>query len=145
MSIEHLASSVDLSSYLILFASAFWAATILPLPSEVPLAFMVRGTGQLFWPVAVATCGNYLGACTTYALARMAIRRADPSGTTRWSRASALVRRFGAPALLISWAPIIGDAIVAVAGAARMPFVWFSVWTVLGKAVRYLVFAWAVR
>jgi membrane protein YqaA with SNARE-associated domain len=136
---------IDISSYLILFAAAFTSATILPLPSEAPLALVVRDTGQLFWPVLVATCGNYLGACTTYALARMAVHRFVPSGTTRWSRASALVRRFGAPALLISWAPIIGDAIVAVAGAARMSFGWFSVWTVLGKAVRYLVVAWAVR
>ena len=134
-----------LADYLILFATAFAAATILPLPSEAPLALVVRDTGQVFWPVLVATCGNYLGACTTYGLARMAVRRFLPSGPRRWSRASALVRRFGAPALLLSWVPVIGDAIVAVAGGARMSFAWFSFWTVVGKAVRYLVVAWAVR
>ena len=105
----------------------------------------MRDTGQFFLPVLVATCGNYLGACTTYTLARMTVGRFMPSGTRRWSRASALVRRFGAPALLLSWVPVIGDAIVTVAGAARMPFGWFSFWTVVGKAARYAVVAWAVR
>ena len=93
----------------------------------------------------VATCGNYLGACTTYWLARLAYRRFGPSDPRRWSRASAAVSRFGGPALLFSWAPIIGDALVGVAGAARMPFAWFSIWTVLGKALRYAAVAWAVQ
>ena len=130
--------------YTLLFLSAFGAATILPLASEIPLAVVVRDTGQLFWPVAVASCGNYLGACTTYALARMAIRRFAPSDSKRWSRASEVISRFGAPALLFSWAPIIGDALVGVAGAARMPFGRFSMWTALGKIARYLVVAWIV-
>lgn len=130
--------------YAVLFVSALGAATILPLASEVPLAFVVRDTGQLFWPIVVATCGNYLGACTTYALARMAVRRFEPADGRRWSRAASAIRRFGAPALLLSWVPIIGDALVAVAGASRMPFAAFSIWTVLGKAARYVVVAWAV-
>ena len=130
--------------YIVLFVSAFAAATILPLASEVPLAFVVRDTGQLFWPVLIASCGNYLGACTTYALARMAVRRFVPADGGRWMRASAAISRFGAPALLLSWAPIIGDALVGVAGAARMPFARFSFWTALGKAARYVIVAWAV-
>ena len=48
-----------LADYLILFATAFAAATILPLPSEAPLAIVVRDTGQFFWPVLVATCGSH--------------------------------------------------------------------------------------
>jgi membrane protein YqaA with SNARE-associated domain len=131
--------------YLLLFLSAFAASTILPLPSEVPLVLVVRDTGSLFWPVLVATCGNYLGACTTYILARWAVQRFAPTGSTRWRHASAAVARFGAPALLLSWLPVIGDALVAVAGAARMPFGRFSLWTALGKAARYLFVAWAVQ
>jgi membrane protein YqaA with SNARE-associated domain len=129
--------------YAVLFLSAFGAATILPFASEIPLALVVRDTGRLFWPVAVASCGNYLGACTTYALARLAVQRLAPSGDRRWLRASAAVNRFGAPALLLSWAPIIGDALVGVAGATQMPFARFSFWTALGKIARYAVVAWA--
>jgi membrane protein YqaA with SNARE-associated domain len=41
----------------------------------VPLAILVRREGQLALPIAVATLGNYLGACTTYLLARAAASR----------------------------------------------------------------------
>ena len=108
--------------FVVLFVSAFGAATILPFPSEVPLLFVVRDTGQVFWPVVVATCGNYLGAGTTYALARMAVSRFVSPESRKWSRASEAIKRFGAPVLLFSWLPIIGDAMVGVAGAAGMPF-----------------------
>ena len=56
-----------------LFVSSFLASTILPLASEVPLAMVVRRHGELFTPIAVATFGNYLGACTTYGLACAAV------------------------------------------------------------------------
>ena len=45
-----------------LIVSAFLAATILPLSSEVLLAIVVRRRGDFLLPVAVATLGNYLGA-----------------------------------------------------------------------------------
>jgi membrane protein YqaA with SNARE-associated domain len=130
--------------YVGLFVAAFLAATILPLASELPLVLVVRDTHQLLLPVAVATCGNYLGACTTYFLARAAARRFAPPSTAS-PRAVAVIRRYGAPALVLSWVPILGDAIVAVAGAANVPFFAFSIWTALGKAARYAVVAWAVQ
>jgi membrane protein YqaA with SNARE-associated domain len=128
-----------------LFIAAFLAATVLPVASELPLALVVRSSGAVVWPVVVATAGNYLGACTTYALARAAVRRFAPTAEFRSPLAIATVRRYGAPALLLSWVPFLGDAIVAVAGAASMPFLPFSIWTAVGKAVRYGVVAWASR
>ena len=56
--------------YVALFASAFLAATILPLASEVPLAILVRKHEAIGMLVVVATAGNFLGACTTYFLAK---------------------------------------------------------------------------
>jgi membrane protein YqaA with SNARE-associated domain len=44
----------------------------------------------------------------------------------------------------LSWVPLVGDALVALAGAARMPFAPFSIWTLAGKAARYAVLGWAV-
>ena len=129
-------------TYLLLFWAAFGAATILPIASEVPFAYVVIETGERFWPIAVATAGNYLGACTTYALARIAARRLLPPDSARASHAAAVIRRFGGPALLLTWVPVIGDALVGVAGAARMPFGWFSLWTAVGKAARYAALAW---
>jgi membrane protein YqaA with SNARE-associated domain len=130
-------------AYLGLFVSAFLAATILPLASEVPLALLIRSSGRVMWPVIIATVANYLGACTTYWLVRVAVRRsgAPDSG----SRAVALIRRFGAPALVLSWVPIVGDGLVALAGGARIGFGAFSFWVVLGKAARYAGVAWLAR
>ena len=129
-----------------LFMWSFLAATVLPLGSEGPLAVYVRSYGQVAVPVLIATAGNYLGACTTYWLGRRAagaLGRRPGSSAEGDSRGARLLRRFGAPALLLSWVPILGDALVALAGAARIPFGAFSLWTALGKGLRYLAVAWA--
>jgi membrane protein YqaA with SNARE-associated domain len=125
-----------------LFVAAFLAATVLPLPSEVPLGLLVRSERHILWPVLVATAGNYLGACTTYWLARGVIGRRASTPDGPGGRALSLFRRYGAPALLLSWVPIAGDGLVAVAGAARLPFAAFSAWTIAGKGARYVVVAW---
>lgn len=128
-----------------LFFWSFLAATILPLGSEPALAAIVARGGALLLPVLVATLGNYLGACTTYALAAgVSTRLADRPATRRAERAASLVRKYGAPALLLSWVPLLGDAIVVAAGLVRMPFIPFSLGTVAGKAARYAALAWIV-
>jgi membrane protein YqaA with SNARE-associated domain len=125
-----------------LLVSSFLAATVLPLASEVPLALIVRRHGDVLMPVAVATLGNFLGACTTYGLARVAAAKLAPDSLNRPPRTLRLFERYGAPALLLSWVPIVGDAIVALAGASRVPLVAFSAWTIVGKAARYAAVAW---
>ena len=125
-----------------LLASSFLAATILPLASEVPLAVVVRRHGDFFLPVFVATLGNFLGACTTYGLARAAAAKLVANSPEQSPRALRIFERYGAPALVLSWVPLVGDAIVALAGAARVPFGIFSVWTIAGKALRYAAVAW---
>jgi membrane protein YqaA with SNARE-associated domain len=124
-----------------LLVSSFLAATVLPLASEVPLAVVVRRHGDFFVPVAIATLGNFAGACTTYALARAAAAKLAPRFENR-PRALVLFERYGAPSLLLSWVPIIGDALVALAGASRVPVAAFSAWTVIGKTARYAAVAW---
>ncbi len=130
----------DLLSLLVLFAWSFAAATILPASSEVPLAIVVTASDDWLWPVVVATAGNYLGACTTYWMARLATDAGTPP-SSKMRRAAAILARYGAPALLLSWVPLIGDALVLLAGAAHTPFWTFSTWTVLGKGARYVVVA----
>ncbi|MDQ3753725.1 MAG: DedA family protein [Acidobacteriota bacterium] len=135
-----------LTIYAGLFAWSFLAATLLPLGSEAALIAIVRTEEQVFVPVVVATAGNYLGACTTYWLGRrtaQALGKDQREGERSDTRAARLLRRYGQPALLLSWVPLIGDALVALAGGMKLPFLQFSFWTVLGKAARYLVVAWA--
>jgi membrane protein YqaA with SNARE-associated domain len=130
--------------YLALFGWSFLAATILPLASEPMLIALVRLRDALVAPVLVATIGNYLGACTTYWLARVAARRVTPvaDAASAHRRAVRLIERFGQPALLLSWVPIVGDAIVVVAGGVGMPFAAFSAWTLAGKFARYAAVGW---
>lgn len=135
-----------LASYVGLFVLSFLAATVLPLSSEVALAALIGLQGQLVAPVLVATAGNVLGACTTYWLGRQAARTiAGRRETTRKeARAAQLLRRYGGPALLLSWAPLLGDVLVALAGATRLPFSAFLFWVTLGKGLRYAAVAWTV-
>ena len=125
-----------------LLVSSFLAATILPFASEVPLALVVRSHSEFLLPVTVATFGNFAGACTTYGLARAAATKLAPKPSKQTPRARALFERYGAPSLALSWVPIVGDAIVAIAGASRVSFLQFSFWTLIGKAARYAAVAW---
>lgn len=133
-----------MTAYLALFGWSFLAATILPLASEPMLIALVRLRNDLVAPVVVATAGNYLGACTTYWLARTAATRLEPlsRAAAHHTRARRLIERFGQPALLLSWVPLVGDAIVAVAGGVGMRFLPFSAWTVAGKLARYAAVGW---
>jgi membrane protein YqaA with SNARE-associated domain len=135
------------TGYLALFAWSFLAATILPLASEPMLILLVRTRGEVAVPVLIATAGNYLGACTTYLLARAAAERLGPvsKAVKGHARAVALVERFGQPALLLSWVPIVGDAIVAVAGGVGIRFLPFSLWVIAGKLARYSTVAWLAQ
>ena len=127
---------------MIVFAWSFAGATVLLLSSEVPLAIAVRQTARWELPVLVVTAGNYLGACTTYYLARAAAAHFHIDRRPRTRHAAALLRRFGSPALVLSSVPLIADVLVAVAGAANVPFGRFSLWVILGKGTRYLAVAW---
>jgi membrane protein YqaA with SNARE-associated domain len=131
-------------AYIALFTWSFLAATVLPLGSEPILIALVRGGRSIPVLITVATIGNYLGACTTYWLARRAADWiASRAAGGSHARALSLVARRGSIVLLLSWVPILGDAIVAAAGALNVPFGMFSFWVATGKLLRYAVVAWA--
>ncbi|HEY0593185.1 MAG TPA: YqaA family protein [Thermoanaerobaculia bacterium] len=132
-------------AYAGVFLWSFLAATVLPLGSEPALFALVRAGGAFWTAVSVATIGNVLGAATTWWIGRRvgdAIdRRHDPGPAER--RARAIFARWGAPSLLLSWVPVIGDAIVALSGGAGIRFLVFLPWVTAGKLGRYLVVAWS--
>ncbi|MCC7549756.1 MAG: DedA family protein [Burkholderiales bacterium] len=122
-----------------LFVSAFLAATVLPGGSEVVLYALLAHDPAALWPaLAVATLGNTLGALTSYLLGRLlpASRRASP-------RALDWIRRGGAAVLLLSWVPVIGDALCVAAGWLRIPPGRSALFIVVGKFARYWVVAQA--
>ena len=120
-----------------LFAAAFVSATVLPANSEIVLLAVLKAFPERFAEaIAVATAGNTLGGMTTYGLGRLVPERKVPS-----ARAISWVRRYGAWALLLSWVPIVGDAMCAAAGWLRIPLAAAITAMALGKLARYLVVA----
>lgn len=126
-----------------LFIISVLAASILPLSSEVFVLAMPL-LGYNVWVVGiVATVGNYVGALTNYYIGRkgsnVILGRFFKLDPLQVARAERWFGRWGAPALLMSWAPIVGDPLCAVAGMLHMGFGKFSVWTIIGKGARYVV------
>lgn len=129
-----------------LFAVAFLAATVFPAQSEAALvALLVLGKQSPVLLVAVATAGNVLGSVTNWLLGRwmehFRSRRWFPVSERGLDRATGFYRRWGRWSLLLSWAPIGGDALTVVAGVLREPLWSFLLLVTLAKAGRYIVLA----
>jgi membrane protein YqaA with SNARE-associated domain len=118
-----------------MFISSFLSATILPGNSELVLAGILKLHPELNWQaVSLATLGNTLGAMTTFWLSWVMPLKHELPHTDK-------VKRFGAPALLLSWTPVIGDALCAAAGFLRLN-PWLSLlYIAIGKAARYMLIA----
>lgn len=120
-----------------LFVASFVGATLLPGGSEILLYNVVMASPQRLWlALAMATAGNTLGAIVTYWLGRLAPR-------PQKLRALQWTQRYGAAVLLLSWLPVIGDALVLAAGWLRIPALAATLFIVLGKFTRYLVVVYA--
>ncbi len=133
-----------LAIYGSLFISAFLAATILPISSEVALAGLISaGHGDPALLFTIATIGNTLGSVVNWAMGRgietLQTRRWFPITREQYEQGSRTFRRFGAWTLLFAWLLVIGDAFTVAAGAARMHLGLFVVLVALGKAARYAV------
>jgi len=133
-----------------LFLSSFLAATLLPGGSEFVLAGVLATGAAGLWPsLLVATVGNTLGGTTSWLLGRLIpnrvpqgvvhdvpqyLPRSEPRG-----RALDWVRRWGAPVLVLSWVPVIGDALCIAGGWLRLNLWWSILFMALGKFARYYV------
>jgi len=151
------------------FVSGFLASTLLPMGSEPFVIAYLATAPHMFWPtIAVATIGNTLGGMVSYAMGaglHGAVRRwwrtpmhhpaqgaqAHPHQDlpptnlierqdSRWhALAQRLGQRYGPRILLLSWLPLIGDPLCAVAGWMRWAFWPSVVYMAIGKLARYVV------
>ena len=131
-----------------LFFSALISSTLLPGGSEALLMYRLHAGGDPLWLVLVATTGNVLGSLITYGMGRLgneALHRrwlrmdaADVARAERW------FARFGQPALLFAWLPVVGDPLCLVAGLLRCRAALFLLLVGIGKLARYAFLAWAV-
>jgi membrane protein YqaA with SNARE-associated domain len=122
------------------FLVAFVSATLLPMGSEPFVFGLVKLNPELFWSaILVATAGNTLGGALTWAMGYGAERAYERVKHKPMElRALQWLERFGAKACLLSWLPVVGDPLCAVAGWLRLPFWPCVFYMAIGKFARYL-------
>ena len=123
------------------FVVALVSATLLPMGSEPAVFGLVKLDPSLFWPaVLVATAGNTCGGTITWWMGYGAERVYERMARRKPSEARALawLERFGPKACLLSWLPVVGDPLCAVAGWLRLPFWPCVLYMAIGKFARYL-------
>lgn len=122
------------------FVVALLSATLLPMGSEPVVFGLVKLNPELFWPaVLVATAGNTIGGVITWWMGYAAERTYEhlkhhPPGQLR---ALQWLQRFGPKACLLSWLPVVGDPLCAVAGWLRLDFWPCVLYMAVGKFLRY--------
>ena len=123
------------------FVIALISATLLPMGSEPAVFGLVKLNPELFWPaVLVATAGNTVGGAISWWMgygAERAYERVKKRTPTEL-RALQWLHRFGAKACLLSWLPVVGDPLCAVAGWLKLPFWPCVAYMAIGKFLRYL-------
>ena len=117
------------------------SATLLPLGSEPVVFGLIKLNPELFWPtILVATAGNTLGGAISWwmgygvelAYESMAHHKPHELRALKW------LERFGPKGCLLSWLPIVGDPLCAVAGWLRLPFWPCVFYMAIGKFLRYV-------
>jgi membrane protein YqaA with SNARE-associated domain len=140
--LNHLLTLLALPEYGLstLFVIAFVSATLLPMGSEPALFGLLKLNPDLFWPaIVVATAGNTLGGAVSWwmGLASNQLVEKYRSSSTH-IRALDWLQRIGPRACLLSWLPIIGDPLCAVAGWLKLPFWPCFAYMAIGKLARYI-------
>jgi len=118
-----------------LAVAAFLAATVLPMSSEVALFAVLKLHPHLFWPaIAVATVANTLGGMTSYLIGRLLATRKPLKHVEQ-------VEKWGPAALLLAWAPLVGDALCVAAGWLKLNWRASVAFQAAGRLARYLLVA----
>jgi len=136
-------------AYLSLFFISFFAATILPVSSEVVLLGMLSSkTYSSFLLLLFASFGNILGSCVNWYLGIHFIKFQNkkwfPFSQNNISKSSYWFNKYGQWSLLFSWAPIIGDPITFIAGSLKVNFFKFLILVSIGKVTRYWIIIYSI-
>lgn len=147
-----------------LFMVALVSATLLPLGSEPAVVGLLQLNPELFWPaIFTATAGNTIGGIISWWMGLGAHQAWDTARKRRRAglpelegskpprqlsrherRARIWLRKWGAKTCLLSWLPIVGDPLCAVAGWLKLPFWPCVFYMAIGKFLRYLVMTAAI-
>lgn len=123
------------ASLLSLFTGSLLGATLLPGGSEAVLYAVLKAYPEALWlALLVATLGNTAGGMISYGMGYVLPQ-------TQQLKHVEKVRRYGAPVLLLAWAPLLGDALCVAAGWLRMRWWQAALFMAIGKFARYAVIA----
>jgi membrane protein YqaA with SNARE-associated domain len=142
----------ETASLLSLFFSSFLAATLLPGGSEAVLFAVLKAyPDTLVLALCLATLGNTLGGMVSFYMGWLLPQRQGERIEAGHTQANALqsqqlkhvdkLRRYGTPALLLAWVPLIGDALCLAAGWLRLNYWQAALFMAIGKFARYGVIA----
>lgn len=128
--------------YLIMFITAFSSATLIPMGSEAVLLYNIEQGVDLYMLFWVAVIGNTLGSFVNYILGFKGeeyLIRKKILKEEKILKHKKTFDKYGGLALLLAWAPIIGDGITFVAGILRYSVSRFFIYVFISKFFRYLV------
>ena len=141
--IEQLLTLMALPQYGLstVFVVSFISATLLPLGSEPVVFGLIKLSPELFWPtILVATAGNTLGGAVSWAMGLASHKVVDKyRHSSTHLRALDWLERIGPKACLLSWLPVVGDPLCAIAGWLKLSFWPCVLYMAIGKFFRYLM------
>lgn len=122
------------------FLVSLLSATLLPMGSEPVVFGLIQLNPDAFWSViVVATLGNTVGGAVSWWMGLGAHRAVDHyRHSPTHLRALDWLQRLGPKACLLSWLPVVGDPLCAVAGWLKLPFWPCLLYMAIGKFVRYV-------
>ena len=121
------------------FIVSLVSATLLPMGSEFAVFGLLKLTPELFWPAMfVATAGNTIGGAISWWMGygaetlyeRIKHKRVEMKAL-KW------LESLGPKACLLSWLPLVGDPLCAIAGWLKLSFWPCVVYMAIGKFLRY--------
>ena len=128
--------------YLTLFFISFFAATVLPVSSEITLfGMLVFGSYSSLWLLIFASFGNILGSCVNWYLGTHFIKFKDmkwfPFSDKQINKSSFWFLKYGYWSLLFAWVPFVGDPLTFASGFLKINFFRFLILVSIGKILRY--------
>ena len=128
--------------YLTLFFISFFAATVLPVSSELTLLGMLTtGSYSGLLLLLFASLGNILGSCVNWYLGTHFIKFKDkkwfPFSDKQINKSSFWFLKYGYWSLLFAWVPLVGGPLTFASGFLKINFFSFLVLVSIGKILRY--------
>ncbi len=129
-----------------LLVASFLAATLIPFSSDALLLLMVVNGFAPIDCILVATLANWLGGMSSYFLGYLGkwswiekYLRIERQKIERWHNK---LERRGAIFAFFSWLPFVGDIFAVGLGILRTNYIVVATAMLIGKFLRYVVWAW---